>query len=42
MNSNEDCLRLYPLDSAGKQQVKVFGSPPLYEPPDYLMLSVRQ
>lgn len=38
LNVEEDSLRLYPLDSVQKQQAKVFGSPPLYEPPDYLIL----
>ncbi|MGI0485026.1 CRISPR-associated endonuclease Cas2 [Pantanalinema rosaneae CENA516] len=34
----EDSLRVYPLDGKAKQQARVYGSPPLYEPPDYLIL----
>lgn len=38
LNLEEDSLRAYPLDSGTKEKAKVFGSPPLYEPPDYLIL----
>lgn len=34
----EDCLRIYPLDERAKQGTRVFGSPPPYEPPDFLIL----
>jgi CRISPR-associated protein Cas2 len=34
----EDSLRAYPLDGRAKRQTKVYGSPPPYEPPDYLIL----
>jgi CRISPR-associated protein Cas2 len=34
----EDSLRAYPLDATAKAQAKVFGSPPPYEPPDYVIL----
>jgi len=35
---SEDSLRAYPLDARTKQQAKVYGSPPLYEPPDVVIL----
>ncbi|HEY9866154.1 MAG TPA: CRISPR-associated endonuclease Cas2 [Candidatus Obscuribacterales bacterium] len=35
---DEDSLRVYPLDNMAKQQTRVFGSDPPYEPPDYLIL----
>ncbi|MBE9168828.1 CRISPR-associated endonuclease Cas2 [Pleurocapsales cyanobacterium LEGE 06147] len=35
---SEDSLRAYPLDSKAKQETKVYGSPPPYEPPDYIIL----
>ncbi|MBZ8181466.1 MAG: CRISPR-associated endonuclease Cas2 [Oscillatoria sp. PMC 1051.18] len=38
LNLEEDSLRAYPLDKTAKEQTKVFGSPPPYEPPDYLIL----
>ena len=46
LNLAEDSLRVYPLDAMGsaqpkaiaKQQTKVFGSDPPYEPPDFLIL----
>jgi CRISPR-associated protein Cas2 len=38
LNLTDDSLRVYPLDASAKAQAKVFGSPPLYEPPDYLIL----
>lgn len=34
----DDSLRVYPLNAHAKAQAKVFGSPPLYEPPDFLIL----
>ncbi|WP_071518652.1 CRISPR-associated endonuclease Cas2 [Geitlerinema sp. PCC 9228] len=34
----EDSLRVYPLDAKAKAQARVYGSPPPYEPPDYLIL----
>ncbi|MGY2793524.1 CRISPR/Cas system-associated endoribonuclease Cas2 [Thermostichus sp. MS-CIW-36] len=37
LNLKEDSLRAYPLDAAAKKQAKVFGGPPPYEPPDYLI-----
>ncbi len=38
LNLKEDSLRAYPLDERTKPQVKVYGSPAPYEPPDYLIL----
>lgn len=38
LNLAEDSLRVYPLDAIAKQQTKVFGSDPPYEPPDFLIL----
>lgn len=35
---SEDSLRAYPLDGTAKAHTKVYGSPPPYEPPDYLIL----
>ncbi|WP_236140320.1 hypothetical protein [Nostoc sp. CMAA1605] len=35
---NEDSVRVYPLDATAKQQTRVYGSQPPYEPPDYLIL----
>jgi len=35
---SEDNLRVYPLDGTAKQQTRVYGSPPPYEPPDYLIM----
>jgi len=35
---NEDNLRVYPLDKGAKARVKIYGSPPPYEPPDYVIL----
>ncbi len=37
LNLQEDSLRAYPLDASAKQRTKVFGGPPPYEPPDYLI-----
>ncbi|WP_017660603.1 CRISPR-associated endonuclease Cas2 [Baaleninema simplex] len=34
----EDSLRVYPLDERAKRETRVFGSPPPYEPPDFLIL----
>jgi CRISPR-associated protein Cas2 len=34
----EDSLRIYPLDQGGKGRCRVYGSPPPYEPPDYVIL----
>lgn len=33
----EDSLRIYPLNQLTKAKVKVYGSPPPYEPPDFLI-----
>jgi CRISPR-associated protein Cas2 len=38
LNLNEDSLRIYPLDANAQRRTRVFGSPPPYEPPDYLIL----
>lgn len=35
---SEDNLRVYPLSATAKQQTRVYGSSPPYEPPDYLIL----
>ena len=35
---NEDNLRVYPLDERAKLKTQVYGSPPPYEPPDYVIL----
>ncbi|MTJ07795.1 CRISPR-associated endonuclease Cas2 [Anabaena sp. UHCC 0204] len=35
---SEDNLRVYPLDETAKQNTRVFGSDPPYQPPDYLIL----
>ena len=35
---SEDSLRAYPLDATAKAHTKVYGSPPPYEPPDFLIL----
>ncbi|WP_254449326.1 CRISPR-associated endonuclease Cas2, partial [Anabaena sp. UHCC 0253] len=35
---NEDNLRVYPLDETAKQNTRVYGSDPPYQPPDYLIL----
>jgi CRISPR-associated protein Cas2 len=35
---SEDSLRAYPLDLKARRSVKVFGSPPPYEPPDFIIL----
>jgi len=37
LNLSEDSLRAYPLTRTAKKQAKIYGSPPLYEPPDYLI-----
>jgi CRISPR-associated protein Cas2 len=37
LNLSEDSLRAYPLTRTGKKQGKIYGSLPLYEPPDYLI-----
>lgn len=37
LNLQEDSLRAYPLDAAAKERTKVFGGPPPYQPPDYLI-----
>ncbi|MFP4008170.1 MAG: CRISPR-associated endonuclease Cas2 [Spirulinaceae cyanobacterium] len=34
----EDSLRVYPLNKVALSKTRVFGSPPPYEPPDYLIL----
>lgn len=38
LNLQEDSLRVYPLDARAKQRTRVYGGPPPYEPPDYLIL----
>jgi CRISPR-associated protein Cas2 len=38
LDVREDSLRAYPLDGRTKQRVKVYGSPPPYEPPDFVIL----
>jgi CRISPR-associated protein Cas2 len=38
LNLREDNLRIYPLDGSAKKQTKVYGSPPPYEPPDFVIL----
>ena len=38
LNLKEDSLRVYPLDARAKGLVRVYGSPPPYEPPDFLIL----
>ncbi|OLP19163.1 CRISPR-associated endonuclease Cas2 [Leptolyngbya sp. 'hensonii'] len=35
---SEDSLRAYPLDAIARDRTKVYGSPPPYEPPDYIVL----
>lgn len=35
---SEDNLRVYPLDATAQQETRVYGSPPPYEPPDYLIM----
>ncbi|MCJ2542414.1 CRISPR-associated endonuclease Cas2 [Thermostichus vulcanus] len=37
LNLEEDSLRAYPLDATAKERTKVFGGPPPYEPPDYVI-----
>jgi CRISPR-associated protein Cas2 len=38
LNLQEDNLRVYPLDETAKSRTRVYGSPPPYEPPDYIVL----
>jgi CRISPR-associated protein Cas2 len=38
LDLKEDSLRAYPLDGKAQRQAKIFGSPGLYEPPDFLIL----
>ena len=38
LDLREDNLRIYPLDETAKKRAQVFGSPPPYEPPDYVIL----
>lgn len=38
LDLKEDSLRAYPLDEVTKGKVRIYGSPGLYEPPDYLIL----
>ncbi|AGF53626.1 ssr7072 (plasmid) [Synechocystis sp. PCC 6803] len=38
LNLKEDSLRAYPLQRQSRSQAKIFGSPDLYEPPDFLIL----
>jgi CRISPR-associated protein Cas2 len=38
LNLREDSLRIYPLDARAKRRSRVYGGPPPYEPPDYLIL----
>jgi CRISPR-associated protein Cas2 len=35
---SEDSLRAYPLNAEAKKQAKLYGSPPLYEPPALIVL----
>lgn len=35
---SEDNLRIYPLDATAKQQTRVYGSEPPYEPPDCVIV----
>jgi len=37
LDISQDSLRIYPLNKSTKAQVKVFGSPPPYEKPDFLI-----
>lgn len=38
LNLEQDNLRVYPLDATAKRRTRVFGSPRLYEPPDFVIL----
>lgn len=38
LNLREDNLRIYALDETAKKRTLVFGGPPPYEPPDYVIL----
>ncbi|WP_030008340.1 CRISPR-associated endonuclease Cas2 [Picosynechococcus sp. NKBG042902] len=38
LNLNQDSLRIYPLDQNAIRRTFVYGSPPPYEPPDYVIL----
>lgn len=38
LNLEKDSLRAYPLNPSTKAQVKVYGGPLPYEPPDFLIL----
>lgn len=38
LNLQEDSLRAYPLNAISKTKAKIYGSPDLYEPPDFLIL----
>jgi len=35
---HEDSLRVYPLDAIARSRAKIYGGPPPYEPPDYVIL----
>lgn len=35
---SEDSLRVYPLDAMTRSKTRVYGGPPPYEPPDYIIL----
>ncbi|MEB3830938.1 CRISPR-associated endonuclease Cas2 [Phormidium sp. CCY1219] len=37
LDLSQDSLRAYPLNQTAKKQAKIYGSPPLCEPPDYLI-----
>lgn len=38
LDLREDSLRVYPLDGSARKRTRVYGSPPPYEPPDYVIL----
>ncbi len=35
---SEDSLRAYPLDQSAKKRTKIYGHPPIYEQPDYIIM----
>ena len=37
LDTREDSLRAYPLNQLTKAKIKVYGSPPPYETPDFLI-----
>jgi CRISPR-associated protein Cas2 len=38
LNLTEDSLREYPLNKTAREQAKIYGGPPPYQPPDYVVL----